>query len=637
MLTHLIAFALRRLAAMSQQVVALVNEMQEVADFLLTRANTVGADPAGAASVRMNLANQMGQKVLNLRLFEAADAAALGRALATSGYGEDGVLLISNAIDGRLRAIGAEPAMKTSMNKLAPQLLTRPLVFFTRLDWMLFDDPTKSIDQKTDRIVHRFSKRLGVTHPHEQTYKRLAAMLVLAHFMGQAWPKYSHIFAIVNSLKEAFNAVRAPFPHGHIIQYPASPSDLPPVIQAFAYDSDDPPIIKDLDRFEQVAEYHVPLRTNSKLLTAEGYSPQAQGACNRGGIDALALLRQLGFNVPPNLRPQLGDDGGDARQHRPEINIYGKRRRSSPASSSMGAPNGSVDSMSDAPESPPTHQGQSAPLHMQSPPGAPSDIVVAPSQRSLFGPLVPRGSGAQFASPVFKGLPPRGRAFGNHPALGVRCGHSSGDDHTSHGHGDGPADDGAASRGVDAGGASDGDADAEPPSPPRRPRPTTAAAYEAAAVDALQRRDDRRAEERKAKKAEKAAEKAAQVAAKEESPTPMKAKRERGSVLMKKPSMAPLKHPASKCEKAEVPVKAERPCRRPPVPKKHGSSDPDPVLYNGGKVYTRFNKTMFRVIRTAKLYATEKQIRWAAPKPSVSEWSAALDLIDDSRRLGVHR
>ena len=63
---------------------------------------------------------------------------------------------------------------------------------------------------------------------------------------------------------------------------------------------------------------------------------------------------------------------------------------------------------------------------------------------------------------------------------------------------------------------------------------------------------------------------------------------------------------------------------KPPLPK---LGDPL-LLYKSSKIYISASKLEFRVIREAKLYATELSIKFAGTKPDSKTWAAALKACD---------
>lgn len=71
----------------------------------------------------------------------------------------------------------------------------------------------------------------------------------------------------------------------------------------------------------------------------------------------------------------------------------------------------------------------------------------------------------------------------------------------------------------------------------------------------------------------------------------------------------------------------------PPHPMPDGS-DPPPVDYNGGRIYTSNSKKAYRPNRTQGDYYSEKSFRWEKDKkPSKKLWLGALRSIDEYRKV----
>ena len=61
-------------------------------------------------------------------------------------------------------------------------------------------------------------------------------------------------------------------------------------------------------------------------------------------------------------------------------------------------------------------------------------------------------------------------------------------------------------------------------------------------------------------------------------------------------------------------------------------SNPAPVKYNGGVIYTSMKASAFRPLtRRGDKYSEKSCARWKATKPSIAEWKAAYTHIDRAR------
>ena len=58
-------------------------------------------------------------------------------------------------------------------------------------------------------------------------------------------------------------------PFAPIVEFPPLPSQLPQEVLNYAYSPEDPPITREIPKFQELAANHIPLRKNSALLTKE--------------------------------------------------------------------------------------------------------------------------------------------------------------------------------------------------------------------------------------------------------------------------------------------------------------------------------------------------------------------------------
>ena len=107
-----------------------------------------------------------------------------------------------------------------------------------------------------------------------------------------------------------------------------------------------------------------------------------------------------------------------------------------------------------------------------------------------------------------------------------------------------------------------------------------------------------------------------------------------------KPSASAVAAAPSSKSKARAPKripimvsKKEADAMTPPHPLRDGS-DPPPVDYNGGRIYTSNAKKAYRAIRTKGDYYSEKAFSWKKDKqPSKKLWLGALRSIDEYKKL----
>ena len=231
-----------------------VAELQSVAGFLESRRSLRqqdGSDPADAVAFR--LATSISDMIARLPGLSTHDGDEIIGALRGSAFNDEHASLIATAVDNRLGNV----ATKMKKGRKANQLIDHVVDFFTERDWSQIESETLSLQQKIRVMVHRLSRCLGVTNPHERSLRWMVAILVLCHYESQ--PKYKVIFSVLGDIKEEFEVQNSCFQRGHLIQYPDSPTGLSKPRYDHAYGDDDKPVHKRIDGLRNMAINHVPL------------------------------------------------------------------------------------------------------------------------------------------------------------------------------------------------------------------------------------------------------------------------------------------------------------------------------------------------------------------------------------------
>ena len=257
----------------------LIEEMNQIKAFLLSRLNVTGPVGSEAAELAHKLAESMACQISKLPVITPDTASRLMAGVEVSGYDQKGKELIRKAIDaGLLKQSTIHAGSAAKSGKITYQYLHGGQVnYFTATDWQGLESPTKPLQNKIQLVVDRLVS-LGINNPDEWTLAWSLGIIVLCHF--PVWPKYRSIYNMLLDMKEAISVNRKSWPLPNVVTYPGHPSELADEHLSYTYTEDDPPIDKHIERLRQAALSYIPLRKNNKLLIAEekaeasaGYKP----------------------------------------------------------------------------------------------------------------------------------------------------------------------------------------------------------------------------------------------------------------------------------------------------------------------------------------------------------------------------
>ena len=213
-------------------------------------------------SLQQNLANSVASKVSRLVALSPNDAKLLLDAIKNSGFSGMGKQVVISAIDSKLETeLDGDSTTKASTKNML--LVNAPCWVTESLVKALGGKGT--INVKIAITAEYLAVNLQCDHPHEQTLRSWLTLTLLQHF--EVWPKYHLVYDYLQMLKEEIVSVRKKPTIPRIIEYPKVPHELHP--ETFnALFPDEPPAALSIDRFLATTK-HVPLRKNSKLITAE--------------------------------------------------------------------------------------------------------------------------------------------------------------------------------------------------------------------------------------------------------------------------------------------------------------------------------------------------------------------------------
>jgi hypothetical protein len=295
------------------------SEIESTSDLLKIRWQAIAGSMAGDAialsytKLEDSMIKGICSKLNTLSCLDACGNMCLFNTLNKSSLGESVKATIQTAIDDKMASI-AESAVHEPVDTTKTQKLVTPWNYLTQTDWDAIYDARTPYFKKVLVFTTRFRK-LGISHLHEQTVKwAMATIVAIMSEQASALPKYKVLYTMIQDFKTSFASTPVAQLSGSkwMKVFPDTPDKLPKDVFDFAY-SDGPPVPKVVERVSQVANYHLPLRSTSKLLRDE--KTQDEGA--QGGtrsmtpIEWMQTMQQFAgqqqFALPPTCsnRPAL--------------------------------------------------------------------------------------------------------------------------------------------------------------------------------------------------------------------------------------------------------------------------------------------------------------------------------------------
>ena len=259
--------------ALAMDVSGIISEIASARAFLATRSGD-GASGHAMDGIGMHLANQISIQISQLATLSTADATSIANELAGNPYGVEHTKTAQRALDNRLA--GSIAATCATSHK-PTQHLYEFQNYATQSDWDIFRDRDRPLYVKMERAVLRL-KKYGCTNPHEQTFKRVLAILLLCHF--PELPTHQQIYDYLQDLKAISAVNNNGWTHSGVFNYPTEPYGCSESIQKNVWDSSDPPIRVELIGMSNFIMNHIPCRRNSRLLRK---TPDAMDRGDRGG------------------------------------------------------------------------------------------------------------------------------------------------------------------------------------------------------------------------------------------------------------------------------------------------------------------------------------------------------------------
>ena len=284
---------------MTDQVAAIAAELTGLTGYIQSRADAGGtADPG----ITMKLCQGIAAKVMHVDgQFSPAHAATITNAIPTAVLSRQCIDVLISACDARVASAGG--ALNGTV-KGPTQICGTPWNYGTQSDVDVVNSKTTSVTCKIDVIVKRLHQ-CGLLNPHEQTYKWVLAWVLAAHF--DTFPRYAEVYAMLQDVKQAFDSVD---PHAaaalmRLRNFPDHPKDMPAAMYNIVY-ADAPPVAQEPPRVRMIGNHHIPMRKNSKLLSAE--KPSGQAGHHNGMLalqDSSAQPQPPMNGMPPGMQAMM--------------------------------------------------------------------------------------------------------------------------------------------------------------------------------------------------------------------------------------------------------------------------------------------------------------------------------------------
>ena len=212
---------------------------------------------------------------------------------------------LNAAVDNSLTTFA--PASEAAPAAAKPQILLEPQNVLSNHEWQKLYDP-KCFYHDSTVIVCRRLRRLNMSGLHEKTVKAFTALLVhICMDKCGSMPSYADIYKLSHDLRNTFALTlgrkvdNVPSP----TTYPSTPEELGTEFMSYAYDSDDPPVRKEMKHLADLIANHTPVRSTSHLLK----SSEPQGLRGlRINPDVVNTLKAIGMRIssPDKMSQSIG-------------------------------------------------------------------------------------------------------------------------------------------------------------------------------------------------------------------------------------------------------------------------------------------------------------------------------------------
>ena len=213
---------------------------------------------SGDPTLQKSFADTLIGMLNNIKCFGTAEATQIIDALRGEPYGEDQTKRIMAIVDIKV-AKGSGPVKPECSGK---QSLKEWWCYLTRSDWDVLQNPKLSVNRKMTTMVER-AMAVGCNDPDQHAFRWGTALLAVTHY--ETPPEPRKLWDLLKDFKACFKSEKKDFGFSRILEYPASPSELPTDIFQSAYPGDDQPITIELKGINTVAD-NISLRSSNAKL-----------------------------------------------------------------------------------------------------------------------------------------------------------------------------------------------------------------------------------------------------------------------------------------------------------------------------------------------------------------------------------
>lgn len=242
----------------------IVDDMQGSISLIAARLGVDSVKGESTTALKHKLALSVATKVGHLTAISPNEAKHILEVAKSVGYDKSGLDIVVAAVDTKLEALlddegdDKPPSQNNQICKNSPAWITETILASLR-------NKRLSIDAKISIIAEWLAVKLGCTHPSERSKGDWLTLVLMLHF--EVWPRYQVVYDYLQTLKREIIAHRQKYPFPKLTRFPRVPTELPDRMFTYIF-GDDPPTVVQLERFEATTK-HVPLRKNSKLISAE--------------------------------------------------------------------------------------------------------------------------------------------------------------------------------------------------------------------------------------------------------------------------------------------------------------------------------------------------------------------------------